>query len=150
MAAPTTARGTKLLIKVGDGEDPEVFSHPCTISGQRAIVFTSTVNEVNVPDCALPDQLAWIEREKVSVSAAINGEGTLNAPDADLFFEWVTDEDEKNVKCVIDIPGSTGGRIYSGAFHCTQFEEGGNRGEKVNASIQLQSTGVVTKTNNAG
>lgn len=150
MTASNTIRGTKLLIKIGDGGSPEVFAHPCSFAGQRSMQLQAQTNDVTVPDCDLPDQLAWVEREKVSVSATISGEGVLNAEDQDIFFDFVTDEDPRNVKTYTDVAGSAGGRIYAGSYHCTQFEISGTRGEKITANIQMQSTGVITKTNNAG
>ena len=149
MAQAKTARGTALLVKVGNGATPEVFAHNCTINGQRALQFSAQTNDVNVPDCDTPEQLAWVEREKVSVGAQITGEGVLNTTDLATYFDWVTGEDTKNVKVVVDVPSGDGGRIMSGAFHCTQFDISGNRGEKVTASITLQSSGAVTIANNA-
>lgn len=149
MAQATTVPGKSLLIKVGDGGSPETFTHNCTINAERGLQLSAQTNDVNVPDCDDPDLMAWVEREKVSLSGTINGSGTLNAPDQDLFWAWLSGSSTKNVKIVTDIAGASGGRVFSGAFHCTNFELSGNRGEKVNASITLQSSGAITFANNA-
>lgn len=148
MAQATTVRGSKLLVKLGDGTTPEQFIHNCTINNQRGIQLSANTNDTNVPDCDDPDLMAWVEREKVSLSASVTGEGTLNAPDVDIFWDWFTDADARNAKIVLDIPGASGGRIFTGAWHCTGFEVSGTRGEKVTCSITLQSSGIVVKTNN--
>lgn len=149
MALAKTAKGTKLLIKVGDGATPtEAFAVMCTINAERGIQFTADTNDVTVPDCADPDLLAWTEREKRAIQATISGAGVLNTPDIATFFAWVSSSAVKNVKVVVDVPSADGGRIFSGAFHCTQFELTGNVGDKVQCSIQLQSSGAITIANN--
>lgn len=148
MAQANSIPGRSLLIKVGDGGDPETFTHNCSINAERGIVLTAQTNDVNVPDCDDPDLMAWVEREKVSLSGQINGSGTLHAQDQDLFWEWITSNSPKNVKAITDIAGASGGRIFTGAWHCTNFEISGNRGEKCNCSITLLSDGIITFANN--
>lgn len=150
MAQATTASGVRqLLILVGDGGSPETFVHPCSINSQRGLVLTADTNDVIVPDCEDPDLMAWVEREKVSLGGTINGEGTLNVPDLDLFWDWFESSDPKNVKVVVDLEAVNGGRVFSGAWHLTNFELGGERGQKVSASITLQSSGAILKSNNS-
>lgn len=149
MAQAKTASGVRqLLIKVGDGADPEAFTHPCTINSQRGLQLTADTNDVVVPDCADPDLMAWVEREKVSLSGAITGEGTLNTPDLDLFWEWFESPDPKNVMVVVDVDAADGGRIFTGPFLLTAFELAGEPGNKAQASITLQSSGAIVKSNN--
>lgn len=149
MAQAKTARGTKLLVKIGDGGDPESFTHNCTINGARSFQLTSQTNDVNVPDCDDPDLMAWIEREKVSLGATIQGAGILNTPDVEFFFDYAKDSDPKNVRVVVDVIGADGGGYFEGSFHCTDFQINGDRGQKQDCSITLQSTGEITFTANA-
>lgn len=149
MAAPTTVRGSQLLIKIGDGGSPEAFAHPCTINADRGISFDAEMGENNIPDCDDPEAPAWVGREKRTKSATINGAGILSAADQDIFFDWFDSENGKNVKVYTDIAGASGGRVYTGLFHCSKFEITGNRGEKALCNITLVSDGAVTKANNA-
>ena len=73
----------------------------------------------------------------------------LNTPDAELFYRYLTDSDPWNVRFVIDVAGAVGGVYFSGAFLCTDFQAGGDRGTKSDCSITLQSSGVVSMTANA-
>ncbi|QBX38670.1 hypothetical protein E4M02_11145 [Brevundimonas sp. S30B] len=148
MAEVKHARGVKLLIKVGDGETPEVFSTYCSINAERGITFTAGSNDQEVIDCDNPEQVAWLLREKTNLSASITGSGMLNTPDVEEFFDWLASPDSRNVKVVIDVPSADGGVIFTGAFHCTEFSITGNRGEKMQASISLSSDGPVTKAAN--
>jgi predicted secreted protein len=148
MAEVKHARGVKLLIKIGDGESPEVFSTFCSINAERGITFTASTNEQEVVDCADPDAIAWMVREKSNLSASITGSGMLNTPDVEEFFDWLESPDSKNVKVVVDVPSSDGGVIFTGAFHLTEFSITGNRGEKMQASISLSSDGPITSAAN--
>lgn len=150
MAAVKHARGVKLLIKVGDGATPtEVFSTPCSINAERGITFTSGVNDQDIPDCSDPDAIAWVVREKTNLSASITGSGVLDTSDVQDFFDWLKSEDPKNIKVIVDVPSTDGGVVFTGAFHLTEFSITGNRGEKMQASISLSSSGEITSAANA-
>ncbi len=149
MAAVKHARGVKLLIKVGDGATPEVFSTPCSINAERGITFTAGVNDQDIPDCSNPDAIAWVVREKTNLSASITGSGTLDTEDAEFFFDWLKSEDPKNVKVIVDVPAARGGVIFTGSFHLTEFSITGNRAEKMQASISLSSDGEITSGANS-
>lgn len=149
MAQAQTVRGTKLLVKIEDPEAPGTFTHNCSINGQRSIQFSSQTNDTNVPDCDDPDLMAWIEREKTSLGATIQGAGVLNTPDVPLFWRYLADSDPWNVKFVIDVAGAVGGGHFDGEFLCTDFQAGGDRGTKSDCSVTLQSNGLVTFTANA-
>jgi hypothetical protein len=147
MALVKHMRGVKLLIKVGDGASPEVFTANCTINAARGINFEARTNEFNIPDCDDPDLMAWVAREKVSLSGDISGAGILNTPDAQTYFDWVSSADAQNVRVYLDgISAADGGGYWAGAYHCTQFNVTGDRGGKVEATITLQSDGAVTWT----
>lgn len=149
MAAVKHARGVKLLIKVGDGATPEVFSTPCSINAERGITFTAGVNDQDIPDCSNPDAIAWVVREKTNLSASITGSGVLDTEDAEFFFDWLKSEDPKNVKVIVDVPASAGGVIFTGSFHLGEFSITGNRAEKMQASISLSSNGEITSGANS-
>lgn len=149
MAAVKHARGVKLLIKVGDGASPEVFSTPCSINAERGITFTAGSSDQDIPDCSNPDAIAWVVREKTNLSASITGSGVLDTSDVQDFYDWLKSEDPKNIKVIVDVPSSDGGVIFTGAFHLTEFSITGNRGEKMQASISLTSSGEITSGANS-
>jgi predicted secreted protein len=149
MAAVQAARGTKLLIKIGDGGAPEVFTQYCSINSDRGITFSSDTSDQDIPDCTDPELLAWVAREKTSLSAEIAGAGVLNTPDTQEFFDYFESPDSRNCMVVVDVPSLEGGVIFTGKFHLTQFEITGNRGEKMQASVTFISDGAVTAAANA-
>lgn len=148
MAAVKHARGVQLLLKVGNGAEPEVFTAFCTVNAARGITFTSATNEINIPDCDDPDQISWLAREKVSLSVAVTGAGVLNTPDVQAFYDWLTDEDSKNCQIVIDVASADGGVIFEGFFHLTDFAITGDRGAKMQCTLTLASDGEVTSAPN--
>ena len=140
------ARGVKLLIMVGDGATPEVFTAFCTINAARSVVGEAATNDFNIPDCDNPDLMGGLAREKVSLSYSATGAGILNTPDVQEFADWLADENSRNCQIVVDVPASDGGVIFAGAFHLTHFEITGNRGAKMEATLTLISDGEVTVT----
>jgi len=149
MAAVKHARGVALLLKVGDGASPEVFATYCSVNAARGISFTSATRDFAIPDCTNPDQIAWLAREKESLSVGVTGAGMLNTPDVEDFFTWWKSEDPKNCEIVVDVPSVDGGVVFSGAFHLTDFEITGDRGAKQEISLTLASDGEVTSAANA-
>lgn len=148
MAVVKHARGVKLLLKVGDGASPETFAAFCTVNAARGITFTSAANDFNIPDCTDPDQIAWIAREKVSLSVAVTGAGILNTPDVQDFFDWWTSENSKHCQIVVDVPSADGGQIFEGSFHLLDFAITGDRGAKMQATLTLASDGEITAVPN--
>jgi hypothetical protein len=144
MAQVETFNGSKILVKIGDGADPEVFSHPCLINSSRSIQGSVTTVDSVVPDCADPDAPAWTEREKDAISYTISGEGLMNRADIGPYLTWLKAAANKNVQAVI-ADGLSGAYVLSGAFHLTEFQISGNRKEKATVSITLVSDGVVAE-----
>jgi predicted secreted protein len=138
------ARGVKLLLKIGNGADPEQFFAKCSINAARGITFTAATNEFEIPNCDDPDQIAWVAREKKSISVALSGAGMLDTTDVSFFFEYLTDENSRNCQVVVDVPSADGGVVFEGAYHLTDFSITGDRGAKQECSISLASDGEVT------
>lgn len=149
MAAIKHARGVSLLLKIGNGAVPEVFTAYCSINAARGITFTAATNDFTIPDCADLEKIAWIAREKVSLSVATNGAGTLNTPDVVMFYDYWKSEDSKNCQIVVDVPAGDGGVIFEGPFHLTEFAITGDKGAKQECSIALASDGEITCGANA-
>jgi len=143
MTKVQTFTGSKILIQIGNGADPEVFSHPCLINTSRALQGSVTTVDSVVPDCADPEAPAWIEREKDSIGYTITGEGLMHASDTAAYAAWLKSPLTKNIKAIV-ADGDAAGHVFSGAFHLTEFQVGGGRKDKATGSITLVSDGEVT------
>lgn len=138
MAQISKIRGTQLYIKVGNGADPEVFTHPCLINTKRGIQFQSSTNKIITPDCEAPDDPAWTEAIKDALSASINGAGTLDTSAVADYDAWFRSPDAKNVQVWIGALGH-----WEGEFHLTNFEITGDRGGLAETTIALESAGII-------
>jgi len=143
MAEATVMNGTSLLINVGN-PGATVFTHPCLINTERGIAFTSTTNDVLVPDCADPELPAWIGRAKDGLSASVTGAGVLDVPSLGDFWDWFTDEDTRLCKIKINVPLADGGGTWNVNMHLTAFSVTGNRGSKAAFDCTMLSDGAVT------
>lgn len=148
MAAIKYARGTKLLIKFGDGASPEAFAHYCSFITSKSVQFNATENTSTIPDCDDPDAPAWEVSEITAKRITITGSGTLNTPDFDALYEWWDGAESRNAKVVLDVPDADGGFILTAAWKITALEVTGDQGEKVNISATFGSDGAVVKTAN--
>lgn len=150
MALAKVLAGKSLLIQVSDGAGTPVFAHPCLINASRGITLTAETNQTRIPDCTDPELIAWIKREKVSISGALNGQGVLNTTDTEFYFDWLKSADP--IACRVILNGVTlanGGGRFNGDWHLTTYELSGDVGEYVNASLSWESDGDITWTDAA-
>lgn len=149
MANSKTAKGLKLVLRVGDGATPvETFTPICTITSQRGVTFTSSANEEPIIDCDDPEKIAWIARTLQDMSAAFTGSGTLNTPDIARLWALKTAEDSFNAQVIVDVPSADGGVIWSGAWVMPSLEFTGERGARMTCNISLSSDGEIAMADN--
>lgn len=144
-----TLNGEKLLIQIGDGADPEAFTHDCLINTERGIAFSADTQEFLIPNCLAPEDPAWKEVTKDGLSAAVNGAGMLHTTSIETWFNWFTSSDTKTCRIKVDVAGADGGGYWQGEFHLTNFEVTGTRKQKSTSTITLASSGPITWTDNA-
>jgi hypothetical protein len=150
MTAVPRVTGSKLLVKIGDGASPEVFTADCLINTSRGIQFQSDTNEFIMPDCYNPDDPAWKSVTKDGLSATISGAGMLYTASVADWYEWFAGDDAKNIQFTLNVPLASGGGYWAGAFKLTSFEvtSDGNK-EQSTCTVTLVSDGPVTWTDAA-
>lgn len=141
MAQPATITGTQLLIKIGDGASPEVFTHPCLINAERGIVFSSDANSEVVPDCDNPDDPGWKLVTKDGMQATITGAGKLDTASVATFDAWFRVDTTKTIR--IQIGSDTPVGTWEGEFKLTEWSITGERGTRASANVTLVSDGEV-------
>lgn len=146
MAAVNYTRGVKLVVKVGDGASPEVFTRLCTINAERGITFNAQSNDATIPDCDDPDKMAWLAREVSTLSVDVTGGGMSHKQDVKKLWDWWSSGDTKNCQVIVDDDTAANVITFEGGFKLPQFDMTGNRGEKVNSTMSLSSDGEVTAT----
>lgn len=146
MALPTTAKFGAFRVLLGNGAGPEVFSAPCGFT-QKAFARSKELSDIVVPDCDDPDAPAWVEREVRSLSSSISGSGVLAKEALPVWDEAFDSTDAVN--CKVEMHWGTGaGNIitYTQKFHLSSFEISADLGDKVQVSVQMESTGAAVKT----
>lgn len=145
MATPVRGlRGKQLLIKIGNGADPEIFTADCLINTDRGIQFTSDSTTEPTYYCDIPDVPAWTEVQKDSLSATVTGAGKLHTTSIAFWDAWYNSDDAKNIRVELNgVSAANGGGYWEGAFKLTQWEITGPEKEKSEASITLQNHGPV-------
>lgn len=140
MARPTTARGSKLLIKLGDAATPEVFTAPCALT-TKAFNRSASVNEFNIGDCDTPDDPMWTERVISALSSTISGSGTLAQESLAAYEAFFADPDGRNVQVVLNF--ATSPKTYQGKYVMTTFNITGEQDGLIQVELELQSSGIV-------
>lgn len=145
MAQPTTAKFGQMVISIGDGASPEVFTAPCGFSS-KSLTLSKNLQEVNLPDCDDPDAPAWIGRDVASLTATVSGEGVLAEESIETWAAFFTSTDSKNVRIRIT---TAGGYInYEGLMHLESLSHSADQGGRVTCNVTMQSDGemVITDT----
>lgn len=144
MAAPTTAKFGKFRVLLGDGATPtEVFAAPCGFSS-KSFTLAKNLQEVDLPDCDDPDQIAWIGRDAQNLSASISGDGVAAAESVQ---DW--NDAFKNVESVsakVEIEFATGILTYTGKFQVDNLAFGAQQAGRVTLSVNMQSDGPILDT----
>lgn len=142
MAKPDTFSGSMMLILVGDGASPEVFSAPCGLT-TKGLNQTAETAESVVPDCDDPAAPAWTESEVVALSWGASGSGIQADEAVQVWEEWFASGLPRNVRIEM-YKGANAGRKYSGAALLTDFNRTGERGQRVQVEVTLKGTGALT------
>lgn len=137
---PTVIAGTKLLILVGDGASPEVFSQPCGLTN-TTFSLTSATGSTVVPFCDDPEAAAWDTKEVTSLSAQVTGTGVMAVESFDTWNNWFLSGEAKNAHIKLD-NASLGS--YEGPWVLASFKLTGTRGQKVTVDITLDNADIIT------
>lgn len=146
MARPTTLKGSKVLILLGDGATPtEAFVAPCALT-TKGIEFAADTNDFNVPDCDNPDAPTFTERVVATLSATISGAGTLAMESFDEWREWFDSGLEKNVRFKLDAPSANNGGYWTMSAILSAFGIGAEQGGLATVDVTILSDGAWTWT----
>jgi hypothetical protein len=147
MAAVNTTRWSNLILKVGDGASPEVFTALCSINASRGLSFNTNLTEEAIPDCSDLEAVMWMIREKVSVGVEVTGGGKVDKANVKTFADWVVSKDVKRCQIVLHDAVAANVITFEGDFHLETFSMTGDPGSPtVSGEIALKSSGEVEGT----
>jgi hypothetical protein len=130
------------LILLGDGATPtEAFVAPCALT-TKGIEFGADTNDFNVPDCDDPDAPTFTERVVATLSATINGAGTLAMESFDTWRQWFDSGLEKNIQFKLDAPLADNGGHWTMSAILSAFGIGAEQGGLATIDVTIQSNGA--------
>ena len=143
MAQLTSVTGAQLQIRIDNGltGTNQSYDHACMINATRGLELSSSGQTEAIPDCSLPEAMAWTTETKATVSGTINGTGMLDATNYSSFFAWMNSDTAKTIK--VDIHGTVGG-VVTGSWKLTQLAISGDRGKRVEVNVTMKSDGALT------
>jgi predicted secreted protein len=133
----------KLLTQFGNGATPEIFAHACTINTSQDFTVEATTTDATEPNCDDPDAPGWVLRSVDTLSASINGAGTMDPVSYGRLRDVQLSGEPINARVLLDLPKTQGGGWYEGRFIITSLGIAKEGKGYVSSTIALQSDGEV-------
>lgn len=135
-------KGRALLIKIGDGATPEVFSVLCGLNS-KTLTINNNEYDVTTADCTDPGGALWTEVQTGAKRVAVAGNGYFEDSAAEARANTVAMADDATANLQIVVPGLG---TFAGAFLMSSLEWGGEMEGGTTYSVSLASSGEVTFT----
>ena len=134
--------GRALLVKIGDGASPEVFSNLCGLNSKTMTINNSSI-DVTTPDCSTPGGALWTETLSGLKNVTVSGDGFFEDSASELRMNTLAMASDNVGAFQIVVPAFG---TYAGSFRIASLEFGGETEGGVTYSISLESNGAVTFT----
>jgi hypothetical protein len=141
MADPTTINFGQVLVLLGNGATPEVFSAPCGFT-DKAVKNTAASSAAIIPDCDNPEAAPWSVEGITSLSLEVTGSGILALEDDPTWQAWFDSGASKNVRIVKNMPAAQGGGYRQGPMVLTDISEA----VKLSSDAKLATRNVTIKS----
>lgn len=143
MAQPITASFGGVVVTIDDGSGSNQVA-PCGLI-KKSVKFQAQSSDTVVPDCDDPNLPAFVERNVVSLSCEISGNGVMAMENTALWMGFFMGGVSR--PCVVTFPGTgaNGGFSITGAFILSDFPLDVDRkseGGRAQQSITLQNDGA--------
>ena len=148
MALVGIVAGEQLLIKIGDGGSPEVFTHTCLINTTRDVAFKSNLTTTEVADCANQALPAVIVKKVKSIDFSVSGAGKTDATSIWAFIQWWQSAVPKDIQIVQNLTGAGGGFTGAGTAILADFKTGGTRGDYQDFTCTIDAAAPFVWTQN--
>lgn len=148
MAQPSTTKGGRFRVLLGDDQDnPVNYVAPCGFTS-KSMTMTKGLEEVILPDCDDPDIVPWVGQDATSISITISGEGVAAAESIDAWVEAWESTNSWPVKIEIEFPAKTitwTGRMQVGTLTLGHPSAQG----RVTNNVEMSSDGEMTRVTGA-
>lgn len=143
MSKPTTIKGGKVRVWLGNNADPIVYTMPCGFTS-RSISFNKGTSEEKLPNCDDPDKVNWLGRNATSLAMDIDGEGVLVEASVSTWLDAWENVEPVTVKVEWVFPGNT--ITWIGNMQVDSFKVTATDGETVKASVSMKSDGEMVRS----
>lgn len=134
----------KLLIQFGDGAAVEEFKNSCTINTTQDFTLEATTTDGTEPDCEDPNAPNWVLRAVDTLSAGINGAGTMDPVSYGVLRTKMLVGEEFKVRVLLDgLTALQGGGYFEGAYVMTSLGVAKEGKGYVTSTVALASSGKV-------
>ncbi|MCB4861973.1 phage tail protein [Sphingobium sp. PNB] len=140
MSNVNAIRGHQITVQIGNGADPEVFTHTAQINTTRGVTLTATTESGELVDLADQSLPATTVAAVKATNIKVDGNGVLQSTDVKTYSDWLLSGEAKNVKVI------AGNATFTGPFLLTQFQVSGERMSLVEAQITLEQADKITVT----
>ena len=143
------ASGEQLLLQIGNGGSPEVFTATATINTSRSFSQSAKTSTTELGDTITPSNPAATARQVMSTDSKFDGKGVCDAPSYLVLMQWLKGGLPKNCKIVLNRTGAAGGFTVTGPYVITSLSLDGNARESLNFSASFEQANDITITANA-
>jgi hypothetical protein len=126
----SVSAGELLVLEIGNGATPEVFTPTCAINTTRSITFAAKASTAEAADCTNPGLPAQTIRQIMSTDLSFDGAGLADGPSMLALVNWNQGGTIKNCKVILNRSGANGGFTVSVPLVCESIQMGGARGEQ--------------------
>ncbi|PDT79955.1 phage tail tube protein [Sinorhizobium sp. BJ1] len=146
MAAPVTGAFQHLVVEIETTPGSGVYSKICGITS-RGVNRTSNLSTTEVPgDCDDESVPSKIEKAVQSQEVTISGSGTWARQSHEVMLDWWYGGQTLNIR-VQHVNAAVGDTEYeSGPAILSQLNHQVEKGQKIQAEIQVEFDGVPTRT----
>jgi hypothetical protein len=130
--------GQQLVIQVGNGATPEVFSAPSLINTTRGLSISTSVESDELVDLADQGAPAQMVRRVKSTDIKIDGAGMVHKPAVLEHMQWVKSGAIKNVKV------TDGAWTLTGPVILSSFQITGERLKSSECQMTYEQAGEMT------
>lgn len=147
MAQPTTTRGGRFRVLLGDDqENPVEYVAPCGFLS-KSLTLTKALEESSLPDCDDPDKVPWLGQDATSLSMTVSGEGVLAAESSEAWLAAWESTDSWPVKIEIEFPTKT--IVWTGRMQVSTVTLGHPSAQgRVTNNVEMSSDGEMTRVTN--
>lgn len=135
----------QLFIQFSDGNSPETWERNCTINTSQDFTIEGTTTDATEPNCLDPDAPGWTLRSIDTLSANINGAGTMDPVSYGVLRTKMLSGEPFPVRVTLGgLTAILGGGHFAGNYVMTSLGLAKEGKGYVTATVALQSDGEIT------